>query len=514
MVAESSGRSVWGSKLGFVLAASGSAIGLGNIVFFGANAYRFGGGAFYVPYFVALFALGIPMMIVEMGIGQTQRAAFPSAMNKTSGKKGEFIAWWSLLNAIVIAMYYITILGWVASMLVKSFGPLFENGAASVGPTLNGVMGSWMTVIFVFGIWGLNAVFLSRGTSTIEKTVKVFVPMMWLFMALLVIRGLTLEGGMQGVWYLFTPNFDGIADASVWQGAFSQMFFSLSLGLGTMTAYASYLPKNADVVTNGGMVSFMNCGFEFIAGVAIFSMLFSFSMHPGETTGTLGMSLGVIPAGIANFPALQTLFAAMFFFLLLIAGLTSSISIVESPVAALKDKFGWSRNKALGFVTVLGVMGSVAFALPIMLQKGGADALPFGLNLLMLFDHWAFGYSLLIVGLVEAVFIGHVYGMDRLRAQINENARFKLSSRFDFHIKWVVPGLISLVLVFVVLKEMGVTVSALGLEGTGFYKGDAGVMDGWEWLPGAVFVLWLVGTVVGAWWLTQRGSYAHEEAGR
>ncbi|HUH01261.1 MAG TPA: hypothetical protein VML75_04650, partial [Kofleriaceae bacterium] len=150
-MAESSGRSVWGSKLGFVLAASGSAIGLGNIVFFGANAYRFGGGAFYVPYFVALFALGIPMMIVEMGIGQTQRAAFPSAMNKTTGKKGEFIAWWSLLNAIVIAMYYVTILAWVASMLVKSFGPLYEQGAASVEPTLDSVMQSWLTVAFAFG---------------------------------------------------------------------------------------------------------------------------------------------------------------------------------------------------------------------------------------------------------------------------------------------------------------------------------------------------------------------------
>ncbi|HUH03958.1 MAG TPA: hypothetical protein VML75_18305, partial [Kofleriaceae bacterium] len=295
---------------------------------------------------------------------------------------------------------------------------------------------------------------------------------------------------------------------------FSQMFFSLSLGLGTMTAYASYLPKKADVVTNGGMVSFMNCGFEFIAGVAIFSMLFSFSMHPGATTGTLGMSLGVIPAGIANFPALQVLFAAMFFFLLLIAGLTSSISIIESPVAALRDKFGWSRAKALSLVTGLGAMGSVAFALPIMLQKGGEEALPFGLNLLMLFDQWAFGYSLLIVGLVEAIFIGHVYGIDRLRAQLNENARFKLGPAFDFHIKWIVPGLISIVLIFVFLKELGVSISAIGLEGTGFYKGDAGVMDGWEWLPAGVFVLWLVGTVVGASVLTFRGRYAHAEDGR
>jgi len=503
-VAESAGRSVWGSKLGFILAASGSAIGLGNIVFFGSNAYRYGGGAFYVPYFVALFALGIPMMIVEMGLGQTQRAAFPAAMNKTTGKKGEFFAWWSLLNAIVIAMYYITLLAWVGTMMVKSFGPLFDDG---VGKTFGSVLGSWTPMVWVFIIWALNAVFLSRGTATIEKTVKVFVPLMWAFMLMLVVRGLTLKNGLQGVWYLFTPNFAGIQDASVWQGAFSQMFFSLSLGLGTMTAYASYLPRKADVVTNGAMVSFMNCGFEFVAGLAIFSMLFSFSLQP--TASTLGMSFVVVPTGIGHFPAAQSLFAGMFFFLLLIAGLTSSISIIESPVAALKDKFGWSRSKSLTLVSVFGIAGSLVFALPMMLEKGGADGAPLGISLLDLTDHWAFGYSLLVVGLVEALFIGHIYGAGKLRVQLNENARFKLPRYFDTHIKYVVPALVSIVLLFVILKELNISVGWLGLEGKGFYQGD-GPFDGLAWLPKLIFAVWLLLTVGGSFILTRTGGYEHE----
>jgi len=507
---DSGTRGMWGSKLGFILAASGSAIGLGNIVFFGANAYRFGGGAFYVPYFVALFALGIPMMIVEFGLGQTERRALPGAMHRTTGKKGEFIAWWSLLNAIFISMYYITILAWSASMMFKAFGPLYESGAASVGPTFGGVLTSWLPAVLAALLWVINAVALSKGTATIERVVKVFVPMMWVFMLILVVRGLTLDEGLQGIWYLFTPNFDGIKSPSVWQGAFSQMFFSLSLGLGTMTAYASYLPRNADVVANGSMVSFLNCTFEFVAGLAIFSMLFAFSLHPGPDTGTLGMSLVVIPSGIASFPGGQALFAFAFFFLLVIAGLTSSISIIESPVAAIRDKFGWSRSKTLAVVGVPGIIGSILFSLPMMVAKDGADVQPAGISLLELIDHWAFGYSLLIVGLVEAVLIGHVYGIEKLRTQLNEHARFKLGPWFDTIIKWVVPALIGLVLLFNILGELGVSIEAIGLDGSGFYVGS-GPFDGLSWLPTASFALWLVGTVAGAWLLTRFGRHPSDD---
>ncbi len=502
------GRGLWSSKLGFILAASGSAIGLGNIVFFGANAYRFGGGAFYVPYFIALLVLGLPMMIVELGLGQTQRRALPGALYRVTGRKGEMVAWWSLLNATVIAMYYVTILSWVGSMVLKSFGPLYEHGAASVGPTFMGMIASWSPAVFVILIWALNVIFLSKGTATIEKTVKIFVPLMWLFMIVLVIRGLTLEEGRQGVWYLFTPDFEGLKTAKVWQGAFAQMFFSLSLGLGTMTAYASYLSKKANVVANSGMVSFLNCSFEFIAGLAIFSVLFAFTLHPSAKTGTLGMSLVVIPSGIAGFPGAPEFFAFFFFFLLLIAGLTSSISIIESPVAALRDKFGWSRGKALAVMSTIGVVGSMAFALPMMMKQGGQEAQPFGLSLLELFDHWAFGYALLVVGLGEAILIGWFYGISRLREQINRNARFKLGPWFDVLIKFVVPGLIGAVLLLNVLGEFGVSIEAIGFEGAGFYRGDNGPMDGLEWLPMTTFLVWLLGTVVAAFVLTRSGSYS------
>ncbi len=497
-------RGLWGSKLGFILAASGSAIGLGNIVFFGANAYRYGGGAFYVPYFVALLALGIPMMIVEFGIGKTQRGAFPMALRKTAGAKGEFIGWWSLLNATIIAMYYVTVLAWVAAMMLSAFGELYAEGRASVGKTFGGILETWLPAMLAVAIWALNLLFLSRGTRTIEKTVKVFVPLMWLFMLVLVVRGLTLDTGLQGVWYLFTPDFSGITKPAVWQGAFSQMFFSLSLGLGTMTAYASYLPKKADVVTNSSMVSFLNCSFEFIAGVAIFSMLFAYSLYPGESTGTLGMSLVVIPSGIADFPAARELFAFLFFLLLLVAGLTSSISIIESPVSALCDKFGWSRGKSLMFMASFGVVGSIAFALPLMFDSGGKPAATSGLLFLELFDHWSFGYSLLVVGLVEALLIGWVYGIGKLRDEINVNSRIHLGPGFDMWIKYVVPLLLLVVLTFNVLNEVGVSISIFGLDGDGFFTAGAEKLDNVAWLPKAVFGFWFIATIGGAIVLTTR----------
>ena len=510
-------RSQWGSKIGFVLAASGSAIGLGNIVFFGANAYKYGGGAFYIPYFVALLCVGIPMMIVEFGIGKHYRAAYPMAMAKVAGKKGEFLGWWALINAIFIAMYYIVVLGWVATMLLSSMGtlpstvdaptelgPLFGEGHASAGAVFDQTTKEWWAAIFALVIWALNVLFLMRGTKTIERVVKIFVPLMWVFMLLLVVRGVTLDGGGDGLMYLFTPDWDGIAQPEVWKGAFSQMFFSLSLGLGTMTAYASYLDSKSDVVANGGMVSFLNCGFEYIAGVAIFAILFTYSLVPSSST--LGMSFVVIPTGIQSLPGgdlFVQIVGGLFFFLLLIAGLTSSISIVEGPVAALCDKFGWERKKPLLFVAVFGMVGSLVFALPSMFHKDGEPASPMGLGFLDLVDHWAFGYSLLVVGFGEAVFVGWIYGAKRLRREVNEHARYRLGAWFDVLLKWVIPTLLGAAIIFNVLGEIGVTIEALGVDGEKGLYGSTWEFDETDSLGVGVFLFWLCATVGAAFVLTR-----------
>ena len=503
--ADAVSRGVWSSKLGFILAASGSAIGLGNIVFFASNAYQFGGGAFYVPYFIALFALGIPVMITEFSLGTMTGRSFPMALSSVVGKKGEFVGWWSLASALFITMYYIAILGWALCMMVGAVFGLMEPGATapfepfadpSAGPNATayffGLLASWWPMIAVVVIWAITLGALLRGTETIEKTVRVAVPLMWVFMIILIIRGVTLPGGTDGVMYLFTPDLGGIAKPDVWKGAFSQMFFSLSLGLGTMTAYASYLPKDSDQVTNSFMVSLLNCGFEYIAGIAIFSMLFAFALNP--VGGTLSLSFFAIPQGIAAFPFAVKVFGFAFFFLIVMAGITSAISLVEGMASAIIDKMGIDRKKALTMVAVPGIIGSLITTLPFIVDPGLAGNGTVGLNFLDILDHWAFGYSLLTVGFLECVFLGWVFGAANLRAFVNQHSRLKLGAWFDVLIRFVIPAILLVVIVWNLYID---------LVGGPLY-GSTVPLDFVDWFPVVIPLVWIGGTLALAAYLTSR----------
>lgn len=505
-------RGQWGSKVGFILAASGSAIGLGNIVFFSANAYKFGGGAFYLPYLIALFVIGIPVMILEFGLGHRTRRAFPEALHRAAGKKGEFVGWWALMNASFIACYYITILGWVIGMFVGAFGQLWQPSTPTpgFGPTelanphgyFFSMLSSWQPMIYVAVVWVLNAILVRRGAVTIEAAVKIFVPLMWVFMIVLIIRGVTLENGIQGVWLLFTPNFSVMKDPAVWQGAFSQIFFTLSLGFGIMTAYASYLPKDADTTNNGILTGLLNCGFEYIAGLAVFSILFAFAMVPSAST--LAMMFFIVPTGIGQLPGGDPGvigFGLMFFLLLLLAGLSSSVSLVEGLASSLIDKFNVSRARALTIFCIFGFIGSALFTLPQIVNPGLENDGTLGLTLLDLTDHWAFSYGLLIVGLLECLLVGWALGTTTLRDHINLTSKWKLGVWYDGLIKFVIPLLLILVLVWAVKDEVG------GLYGMDYAPNYT---DAFSWMarsPIAVLAVWIAITVGMAGWFTSRGSY-------
>ncbi len=507
-------RGAWGSRLGFILAASGSAIGLGNIVFFSANAYNFGGGAFYLPYLVALLVIGLPVMILEFGLGTHTGRAFPEALFRTAGKKGEFVGWWALFNASFITLYYITILGWVVGMFVGAFGQLWEATTDTPAfPMENlpnpvgyffAMISSWKPVIYVAFVWLLNAIIVRRGAVTIESAVRIFVPAMWIFMIILIVRGVTLEGGLDGVWLLFTPNFEVMKDPAVWQGAFSQIFFTLSLGFGVLTAYASYLPKNSDTTNNALLTSFLNCGFEYIAGLAVFSILFAFAVVPQAST--LAMMFFIVPQGIGQMPGGDPMvlgFGLMFFLLLLMAGLSSSVSLVEGLASAMIDKFNVSRGKAITVFCIFGALGSCLFALPQVVNPGLENDGTLGLTLLDLIDHWAFSYGLLITGLMTCLLIGWGYGVKIIREEINRNSRFKLGAWFDVLIKFVIPGLILFVIGYSIINtEIG-----SGLYGKAY---GPNYSEGWQWMKDAPVVIlgvWLVVTVGLAAVFTSRGSY-------
>jgi len=502
----STGRQNWGSKLGFILAASGSAIGLGNIVFFSSNAYQYGGGAFYLPYFIALFVLGMPIMLVEFGLGTKTGKAFPLALRELAGRRGEFVGWWSIACAMFITAYYVTILGWAFGMMIGAFGTLFEPGVNApfeplLEPTLVpnatvyffNLITTWAPLLYVLVIWASCVYILRKGTQSIEAAVRVFVPLMWAFMLILVVRGLSLEGGFDGVMYLFTPDFEGISDPEVWRGAFSQMFFSLSLGMGSMTAYASYLPKDADQVNNTMLVSFLNCSFEFLAGIAIFSLLFVFALNPAGTT--LSLSFFVIPQGInelSSQPWIVRLFGFGFYLLIVLAGITSAISLIEGPAAAFMDKFKIKRWIALSMVAAPCIIGSLLFALPMIIDSRLSGNGTLGLTMLDITDHWVFNYSLLTVGFFEVLMLGWVLGADKLRAILNEHAKYKVGRWFEPLIKFILP-----IILFAVIS------SSLWQEFGSLY-GSAYDMPGYSWLTVFIPLFWILTTILFAIVVTRR----------
>ncbi len=512
-------RGQWSSRVGFILAASGSAIGLGNIVFFSANAYKFGGGAFYLPYFIALFVIGIPIMILEFGLGHFTRRAFPESLHRLAGKKGEFVGWWALMNSSFITLYYITILGWVVGMLVGALGGLWKASfptpafATHSLPNPYGyffhMLSTWRPLLFVALVWFLNGVIVRKGVATIEAAVKVFVPLMWIFMIVLIVRGVTLPGGMHGVWLLFTPDFEVMKNPAVWQGAFSQIFFTLTLGFGVMTAYASYLPRNSDQTNNAILTSLMNCGFEYIAGLAVFSILFAFAMVPQAST--LAMMFFIVPKGIAQLPGGSPAvigFGLVFFVLLLLAGLSSSVSLVEGLTCSLIDKFRIPRIRAITIFCILGFLGSSLFTLPHVVNPGIENDGTLGLTLLDLTDHWAFSYGLLIVGLLETLLIGWVYGVRKLREDVNAHSRIRLGAWYDVLVRYVIPGLILFILIYGVVGEI-----TGGLYGTSFAPNFA---RGWRWLaasPWAVLFLWMAVSVGLALLFTHLGGYPPHRPG-
>jgi len=454
-------------------------------------------------------------MMLEFGMGTLTRQSFPLALRKLVGKKGEFFGWFSIAGSMIITMYYVAILGWAVGMLIGTFGSLFEPGITapftpfetpteSVSSTVFffKMISTWQPLIFIIIIWGLNVLILSKGTHSIERAVRVFVPLMWIFMIGLAIRGLTLDGGFDGVMYLFTPDFEGISEPNVWRGAFSQMFFSLSLGMGIMTAYASYLPRDADQVNNSLLVSFLNCSFEFIAGTAIFSLLFVFALNPAGTS--LSLSFFVIPQGINGLSALPwvvRLFGFIFFLLIVLAGLTSSVSLMEAFVSAIIDKLKLSRKKALAYVGIAGLLGSALFSLPQIIDRGLTGNGTLGLTLLDLMDHWVFNYSLLIVGLAEVILIGWVLGAGRLREALNEHTKLNLGKWFEGLIKYVIPVLLAVVIISSLIGEY----KPAGPDG-GLLYGSNYQMPGFEWLPIFIPIFWIIVSVAFALLLSNRSN--------
>ncbi|MFW6415231.1 MAG: sodium-dependent transporter, partial [Thermodesulfobacteriota bacterium] len=369
-----SDREQWGSRLGFILAAVGSAIGLGNIWRFPYMAYENGGGAFLIPYFFALLTAGIPIVILEFGMGHKYKGSAPKAFFNAV-KKWEWLGWWQVLVALVISIYYVVVIAWALNYTLiatnlgwgkdtaEFFGQEFLQ--SSSGPLeLGGIV--WpifiATLVVWLIIWYVNFSGVKKG---IELANKIFMPVLFILLLVMLGRAVTLEGAAMGVNWLFKPDFSVIWDYNVWAAAYGQIFFTLSICFAIMITFSSYLPKKSDINNNALMTAFINCGFSLLAGIMVFGVLGHMAFQqalPIEDVvqGGVGLAFITIPKAINLLPAAQ-FFGFLFFLSLVFAGLSSMISIVEASCSALIDKYSWSRKPTVTFFCIFGFLGSLIF---------------------------------------------------------------------------------------------------------------------------------------------------------
>lgn len=485
-------RDRWASRPAFIMAAVGSAIGLGNLWRFPMVAYENGGGAFLIPYIVALITAGIPLMILEYALGQHFQKSSPGSLGQV--KPGfAMIGWWALGVGAVISFYYAVIMGWSWDYLVFSFTQPWKGGAEnaaaffahvlrrSSGPNDMGGI-SWPVLVGLALTWATIYWIIKKGVLRVGKVVMITVPLPALLTLLILIRGVTLPGSLEGLrWYL-TPNFSAILDGQTWLQAYAQVFFSLSLGFGILTAYASYLPKRSDISNNAFITSFADAGFAYFAGFSVFSVLGYLAQAQGVAVcdvceGGPGLAFVVYPTALSLMPA-APLLAAAFFLTLLTLGIDSAFSIVEGVVAGVRDKWHISQSAAAGGFCAFG------FAVGLIFTTGA------GLYWLDIVDHWMNNYGLVVIGLLECVVIGWFYGTKKLKTYINEVSDFRIGLWWDIFIKWITPLALGCALVVNIVQEI--------LVPYGGYPRWALYVGGWGVVAVIIAVAWIVTALPGS----------------
>ncbi|MBU0687302.1 MAG: sodium-dependent transporter [Candidatus Margulisbacteria bacterium] len=450
-------RASWGSQMGFILAAIGSAIGLGNIWRFSYMTYKNGGGAFLIPYLVALLIVGFPLLILEYGLGHKKHGASSLAFAKIS-RKIEWLGWWMPTFAYFgIMLFYTVIIGWCVNFMIYSINlswgadpeAFFIKNFLQLSSSSTQIGSLVLPIVFSLAFVWLVCWFICfrEVNHGIEKACIIFMPLLFVLTMVLIGWGFTLPGALEGIkWYL-KPDFSKIMNWEVWMAAFGQIFFTLTLSFGVMIAYASYLPKKTDIVRNAYLTGIINCFYSFIMGFAVFSVLGYMANQAGVPVSEVvksGVALAfiVFPKAISQLPAFNNIFGILFFGTLVIAGLSSAISLVEAFSRALTDKFDWNRKTTVHVLCVLGFLGSLLFA-----TQGG-------LYFIDIVDHFINYYGLVLAGALECLLIGWVLKAHVLRNHINAVSGSHLNKLWDYLIKFVVPAILIITLLINLVKEI------------------------------------------------------------
>lgn len=469
-------RENWTSRSGFIIAAVGSAVGLGNIWRFPYVAYENGGGAFLIPYLIALITAGLPLLFLDYAVGHRASSSPPKAYRKLF-RGGETLGWWQVCVCIIIGLYYASVLTWAGSYVYFSIGQMWGSDPESFffktylqTTESTGFDLSFVTHIFwpLVGIWVLTLIILFGGVKKgVELSNKIFMPLLFILFTILVIQSLRLPGAADGLNAFFTPNWSAMMDYKVWLAAYGHTFFSLSVGFGIMVTYASYLKPNTDLTGSGLIVGFANASTEILAGIGIFAAL-GFMAHAAGSnvqdvvSGGIGLAFIAFPKIISSLGAGGDLFGILFFTSLFVAGISSMVSILEVPIAAMMDKLKWSRKKAVSIV------GGGSAVVSIFLFSSVNS-----IKLVDIVDHFINNIGIIGGALLSIICIAWFKreALTKIKNHINRVSTIQLGRGWDFTLT-VITSMILLV-------TLGMTVFNLITKGYDSYSISMQLMFGW-----------------------------------
>ena len=424
-------RATFSGRQAFIMAAIGSAVGLGNIWRFPYATYENGGGAFIIPYIVALLTAGIPLLFLDFAIGHRHRGGAPLSFRRLN-KHFETFGWWQVMVNVIIGVYYAVVLGWAAIYTYFSFAKTWGDKPADffigeflkAGDIANGLSFEFVGMVIgpLIAVWIISLVVLALGVEKgIAKSSSILMPVLVVMFLVLVVYALTLPGAAKGLDALFTPNWEKLAEPSVWIAAYGQIFFSLSICFGIMITYSSYLKKDSDLTGTGLVVGFANSSFEVLAGIGVFAALGFMATAAGQEVsevakGGIGLAFIAFPT-IINEAPLGSVLGVLFFGSLTFAALTSFISVIEVIIAAIQDKLKLSR-----------VAATFTVGLPMMLVSTVLFGTTTGLPVLDVMDKFVNYFGIVAVAFASLVAIVAKGKLSTLGHHINKTSSFKVGT--------------------------------------------------------------------------------------
>ncbi len=486
-------RERWGTRLGLVLAMAGNAVGLGNFLRFPAQVAHNGGGAFLVPYFISFLLMGLPLLWVEWAIGRYGglygEHSTPGMFDRMGRYRWlKYVGVFGLFTNLTVAAYYCYLESWTLAYVWHSLVGTFRAldpvtfFPRYLGVEAKSIFALPLQALFFFTLTlALNTIILSRGlVKGIELAAKIGMPLLIIFAVILAIRGLTLTQGDQGVVesplrgleFMWNPVTSGLLSPTAWMAAAGQIFFTLSVGMGSIHCYASYVKAKQDIALNAATAGWVNEFVEVILGgsimIPIATAYLGLNVVQAATASGSGFGLGflTLPTLFNNWGAFAPLAGAMWFGLLFFAGITSSLAMGQPILAFLEDKFSMSRIRAaLAFGAATFSLGFVC----VWLYPGGSfDE----------FDFWSGTFSLVVFALAEAFIFSWIFGIERGWQEITRAADMVVPRIFRFVIRFVTPVFVTVVFVGALIQPMGRS------WGAAFHSLFAG--EGWPFAPESV----------------------------